>query len=183
MEEIQFHPTGMVHPESKKGVLVTEAVRAEGGRLINSEGERFMSNYDDRMELASRDVVARAIYNEIQEGRGSEHGGVYLTVAHLDSDYIDEKLETMVIQFEDAGVDIKTEPMEVAPTAHHHMGGVRIDEDGRTTMEETVSAEMHWLTHRSLESALDLQRLLHVTFQTMNSIFQTLKKRKTASSP
>ena len=135
MEEIQFHPTGMVHPESKKGVLVTEAVRAEGGRLINSEGERFMSNYDDRMELASRDVVARAIYNEIQEGRGSEHGGVYLTVAHLDSDYIDEKLETMVIQFEDAGVDIKTEPMEVAPTAHHHMGGVRIDEDGRTTIE------------------------------------------------
>lgn len=135
MEEIQFHPTGMVHPESKKGVLVTEAVRAEGGRLINSEGERFMSNYDDRMELASRDVVARAIYNEIQEGRGSEHGGVYLTVAHLDPDYIDEKLETMVIQFEDAGVDIKTEPMEVAPTAHHHMGGVRIDEDGRTTIE------------------------------------------------
>ena len=135
MEEIQFHPTGMVHPDSKKGVLVTEAVRAEGGRLINSEGERFMSNYDDRMELASRDVVARAIYNEIQEGRGSEHGGVYLTVAHLDPDYIDEKLETMVIQFEDAGVDIKTEPMEVAPTAHHHMGGVRIDEDGRTTIE------------------------------------------------
>ena len=135
MEEIQFHPTGMVHPESKKGVLVTEAVRAEGGRLINSEGERFMSNYDDRMELASRDVVARAIYNEIQEGRGSEHGGVYLTVAHLDPDYIDEKLETMVIQFEDAGVDIKTKPMEVAPTAHHHMGGVRIDEDGRTTIE------------------------------------------------
>jgi fumarate reductase (CoM/CoB) subunit A len=135
MEEIQFHPTGMVHPESKKGVLVTEAVRAEGGRLINSEGERFMSNYDDRMELASRDVVARAIYNEIQEGRGSEHGGVYLTVAHLDPDYIDEKLETMVIQFEDAGVDIKTIPMEVTPTAHHHMGGVRIDEDGRTTIE------------------------------------------------
>ncbi len=135
MEEIQFHPTGMVHPESKKGVLVTEAVRAEGGRLINSEGERFMSNYDDRMELASRDVVARAIYNEIQEGRGSEHGGVYLTVAHLEGDYIDEKLETMVIQFEDAGVDIKTKPMEVAPTAHHHMGGVRIDEDGRTTIE------------------------------------------------
>ena len=135
MEEIQFHPTGMVHPESKKGVLVTEAVRAEGGRLINSEGERFMSNYDDRMELASRDVVARAIYNEIQEGRGSEHGGVYLTVAHLDGDYIDEKLETMVSQFLDAGVDIKKEPMEVAPTAHHHMGGVRIDEDGRTTIE------------------------------------------------
>ncbi len=135
MEEIQFHPTGMAFPDSKKGVLVTEAVRAEGGRLINSEGERFMGRYDERMELASRDVVARAIYNEIQEGRGSEHGGVYLSVAHLDPDYIDEKLETMVLQFEDIGVDIKNEPMEVAPTAHHHMGGVRIDEDGRTTIE------------------------------------------------
>ena len=63
MEEIQFHPTGMVYPDSRKGVLVTEAVRAEGGRLINSEGERFMGRYDDRMELATRDVVARSIYN------------------------------------------------------------------------------------------------------------------------
>ena len=95
MEEIQFHPTGMVYPDSRKGVLVTEAVRAEGGRLINSEGERFMGRYDDRMELATRDVVARSIYNEIMEGRGTEHGGVYLDVSHLDPDLIDEKLETM----------------------------------------------------------------------------------------
>ena len=135
MEEIQFHPTGMVYPDSRKGVLVTEAVRAEGGRLINSEGERFMGRYDDRMELATRDVVARSIYNEIMEGRGTEHGGVYLDVSHLDPDLIDEKLETMVLQFEDIGVDIKKEPMEVAPTAHHHMGGVRINEDGQTTVE------------------------------------------------
>ena len=133
--EIQFHPTGMVYPDSRKGVLVTEAVRAEGGRLINSEGERFMGRYDDRMELATRDVVARSIYNEIMEGRGTEHGGVYLDVSHLDPDLIDEKLETMVLQFEDIGVDIKTEPMEVAPTAHHHMGGVRINEDGQSTVE------------------------------------------------
>ena len=95
MEEIQFHPTGMVYPDSRKGVLVTEAVRAEGGRLINSEGERFMGRYDDRMELATRDVVARSIYNEIMEGRGTEHGGVYLDVSHLDPDLIDEKLETI----------------------------------------------------------------------------------------
>ena len=135
MEEIQFHPTGMVYPDSRKGVLVTEAVRAEGGKLINSEGERFMGRYDDRMELATRDVVARSIYNEIMEGRGTEHGGVYLDVSHLDPELIDEKLETMVLQFEDIGVDIKNEPMEVAPTAHHHMGGVRINEDGQTTVE------------------------------------------------
>lgn len=135
MEEVQFHPTGMVYPDSRKGTLVTEAVRAEGGKLFNSEGERFMSKYDDRMELATRDVVARSIYTEIIEGRGSEHGGVYLDVSHLDPDYIDEKLETMVLQFEDVGIDIHKEPMEVAPTAHHHMGGVRIDEDGRSSVE------------------------------------------------
>lgn len=135
MEEVQFHPTGMVYPDSRKGTLVTEAVRAEGGKLFNSEGERFMSKYDDRMELATRDVVARSIYTEIIEGRGSEHGGVYLDVSHFDPDYIDEKLETMVLQFEDVGVDIHKEPMEVAPTAHHHMGGVRIDEDGRSSVE------------------------------------------------
>ena len=99
MEQIQFHPTGMVAPESKKGVLVTEAVRAEGGKLINSEGERFMSKYaPEKMELATRDVVARSIYQEIIEGRGTENGGVYLDISHLDDDYIDEKLETMVLQ-------------------------------------------------------------------------------------
>lgn len=140
MEEVQFHPTGMVYPDSRKGVLVTEAVRAEGGRLINSEGERFMSRYDDRMELATRDVVARSIYNEIMEGRGSEHGGVYLDVSHLDPQLIEEKLETMLEQFLDVGVDIRKEPMEVAPTAHHHMGGLRINPDSSSNIENLFGA-------------------------------------------
>ena len=134
MEEVQFHPTGMVYPDTKKGVLVTEAVRAEGGRLINSKGERFMGKYDERMELATRDIVARSIYQEIIEGRGTEKGGVYLDISHLPDDVIDEKLETMVLQFEDIGVDIKNEPMEVAPTAHHFMGGVKIDENGKSSL-------------------------------------------------
>ena len=141
MEQIQFHPTGMVAPESKKGVLVTEAVRAEGGKLINSEGERFMSRYaPEKMELATRDVVARSIYQEIIEGRGTEKGGVYLDISHLDDDYIDEKLETMVLQFENVGVDIKHEPIEVAPTAHHFMGGVKIDTDASTSLENLFGA-------------------------------------------
>ena len=141
MEQIQFHPTGMVAPESKKGVLVTEAVRAEGGKLINSEGERFMSRYaPEKMELATRDVVARSIYQEIIEGRGTENGGVYLDISHLDDDYIDEKLETMVLQFENVGVDIKHEPIEVAPTAHHFMGGVKIDTDASTSLENLFGA-------------------------------------------
>ncbi|BDZ70207.1 fumarate reductase subunit A [Methanobacterium petrolearium] len=127
MEQVQFHPTGMLYPDSRRGVLVTEAVRGEGGKLINSEGERFMANYDPRGELATRDVVARAIYNEIMEGRGTENGGVYLDVTHLPAEVIEEKLETMLLQFQDVGADIRKEPMEVAPTAHHFMGGARIN--------------------------------------------------------
>ena len=141
MEQIQFHPTGMVAPESKKGVLVTEAVRAEGGKLINSEGERFMSKYSpEKMELATRDVVARSIYQEIIEGRGTENGGVYLDISHLDDDYIDEKLETMVLQFENVGVDIKHGPIEVAPTAHHFMGGLKINVDASTSIKNLFGA-------------------------------------------
>ena len=141
MEQIQFHPTGMVAPESKKGVLVTEAVRAEGGKLINTDGERFMSKYaPEKMELATRDVVARSIYQEIVEGRGTENGGVYLDISHLDDDYIDEKLETMVLQFENVGVDIKHEPIEVAPTAHHFMGGLKINTDASTSLKNLFGA-------------------------------------------
>ena len=141
MEQIQFHPTGMVIPDSKKGVLVTEAVRAEGGKLINKNGERFMSKYaPEKMELATRDVVARSIYNEIIEGRGTENGGVYLDISHLDDDYIDEKLETMVLQFENVGVDIKNEAIEVAPTAHHFMGGVKINPDASTSLKNLFAS-------------------------------------------
>lgn len=141
MEQIQFHPTGMVTPESKKGVLVTEAVRAEGGKLLNKNGERFMSKYaPEKMELATRDVVARSIYQEIIEGRGTENGGVYLDISHLDDDYIDEKLETMVLQFENVGIDIKNEAIEVAPTAHHFMGGLKINTDGSTSLKNLFGA-------------------------------------------
>ena len=141
MEQVQFHPTGMVSPKSKRGVLVTEAVRAEGGILLNSEGERFMSRYaPEKMELATRDVVARSIYQEIIEGRGTENGGVYLDISHLDDDYIDETLETMVLQFENIGIDIKSEPIEVAPTAHHFMGGLKINTDASTSLKNLFGA-------------------------------------------
>ena len=140
MEQIQFHPTGMLFPESRKGVLVTEAVRGEGGKLFNVNMERFMKNYDERGELATRDVVARAIYNEIREGRGTDNGGVYLDVTHLPNELIEEKLETMLLQFMDVGVDIREEAMEVAPTAHHFMGGIRIKPGGETTVENLFAA-------------------------------------------
>lgn len=141
MEQIQFHPTGMVTPDSKKGVLVTEAVRAEGGKLLNKDGQRFMKKYaPEKMELATRDVVARSIYQEIIEGRGSEHGGVYLDITHLPDELIDEKLETMVLQFKNVGIDIKNEKIEVAPTAHHFMGGVKINSDCSTNVYNLFAA-------------------------------------------
>jgi fumarate reductase (CoM/CoB) subunit A len=140
MEQIQFHPTGMLYPDSRRGVLVTEAVRGEGGKLFNVTMERFMKNYDERGELATRDVVARAIYNEIRKGRGTPNGGVYLDVTHLPDDVIEEKLETMLLQFMDVGVDIRNEAMEVAPTAHHFMGGARIKPDCETTVENLYAA-------------------------------------------
>lgn len=126
MEMVQFHPTGMVWPEKAVGLLATEAIRGEGGILLNSECERFMKNYDpERMELAPRDVVARANYNEIISGRGTEHGGVWLDVTHLRKEVIIDRLPTMYQQFQELdGIDISKEKMEVAPTAHYSMGGV-----------------------------------------------------------
>jgi succinate dehydrogenase / fumarate reductase flavoprotein subunit len=129
MELVQFHPTGMLLPEEAAGTLVTEAVRGEGGRLYNAEGERFMQRYDpQRMELSSRDRIALANYSEIKEGRGSPNGGVFLDVTHLGKDVILEKLPRMYRQFvEYQMLDIAKEPMEVAPTAHYSMGGIVVD--------------------------------------------------------
>jgi succinate dehydrogenase / fumarate reductase, flavoprotein subunit len=129
MEMVQFHPTGMVWPPGVRGLLVTEGVRGEGGVLRNSEGERYMEKYDaERMELSSRDVVARANYTEVTEGRGSEHGGVYLDITHLGYNGIMKKLPTMYEQFKNlADIDISKEPMEVFPTIHYTMGGIKVE--------------------------------------------------------
>jgi succinate dehydrogenase / fumarate reductase flavoprotein subunit len=131
MEMVQFHPTGMVWPPGVRGILVTEAVRGEGGRLRNSEGRRFMEDYDpDRMELSARDIVARSIYKEVKAGRGSPHGGAFLDVTHRGADYIRRKLPSMYEQFlKLADIDITKEPMEVAPTIHYCMGGIGVDAD------------------------------------------------------
>jgi fumarate reductase (CoM/CoB) subunit A len=135
MEMIQFHPTGAVFPYDARGRLVTEAVRGEGGLLLNNRGDRFMKEYDpQRMELSTRDVVARAIATEIQQGRGTPNGGVYLDVTHLPREQIETRLPVMLEQFLKFGVDIRTTPMEVAPTAHHVMGGLRITPTCRTTL-------------------------------------------------
>ncbi|HEV8642480.1 MAG TPA: fumarate reductase/succinate dehydrogenase flavoprotein subunit [Methylomirabilota bacterium] len=164
MEFVQFHPTGMVWPPSVRGILVTEGVRGDGGTLKNRDGERFMFRYipeffraetaDNEAEadrwyedkknnrrtadLLPRDEVARAINSEIKAGRGSPHGGVFLDICtRRPADYIRRRLPSMYHQFKElAGVDITKEVMEVGPTCHYVMGGVRVDAD---TTQSTVS--------------------------------------------
>jgi len=161
MEFVQFHPTGMVWPLSVRGILVTEGVRGDGGVLRNSDGERFMFNYIPPMfaaetadsieeadawyedhtnnrrppELLPRDEVARSINSEVKAGRGTPHGGVYLDIASRRSaEFIRRRLPSMYHQFKElAGVDITAEPMEVGPTCHYAMGGVRVDADSAAT--------------------------------------------------
>jgi succinate dehydrogenase / fumarate reductase flavoprotein subunit len=163
MEFVQFHPTGMVWPPSVRGILVTEGVRGDGGVLKNREGKRFMFDYVPEMfrsetadteeeadrwytdkvnarrtpDLLPRDEVARAINSEVKAGRGTPHGGVYLDIAsRRTSDYIRRRLPGMYQQFKElADVDITNEPMEVGPTCHYMMGGVRVDAE---TQESTV---------------------------------------------
>lgn len=128
-EMVQFHPTGMIWPPGVRGILVTEGVRGEGGLLRNNQGERFMEKYDpERMELSTRDVVARSINQEVLEGRGSPHGGAFLDISHKPADFIKNSLPSMWEQFHElADVDITKEPMEVAPTIHYAMSGVRVE--------------------------------------------------------
>ena len=173
MEFVQFHPTGMVWPPGVKGLLVTEAVRGEGGILRNKDGERFMWKYlpEDRRgeyaatdeeakrwvdaasrgetsdarrppELSTRDNVSRAIYTEVKEGRGTPHGGVYLDISYLPAEHVRRKLPSMYDQFKElADVDITKGPMEVGPTTHYAMGGVRVDaETGASTVSGLFAA-------------------------------------------
>ena len=161
MECIQFHPTGMVWPPSVRGILVTEGVRGDGGTLKNTEGTRFMFNYipeffksetaDNEKEadawyedkknnrrtpdLLPRDEVARAINTEVKAGRGTAHGGVLLDIAsRRPADYIRKRLPSMYHQFKElAGVDITKDAMEVGPTCHYIMGGVRVEAETAAT--------------------------------------------------
>ena len=142
IEMVQFHPTGMVWPPGVRGILVTEAVRGEGGILVNSEDERFMERYDpQKMELSSRDVVARAIYQEVQAGRGSPHDGVFLDVSHRGASHIRKRLPSMYHQFKTlADIDITAGKFEVGPTIHYAMGGIRVDPESQVTTLEGLYA-------------------------------------------
>jgi len=134
-ELVQFHPSGILEPENAAGTLVSEAARGEGGILRNALGERFMERYDpERMELSTRDRVALAAYTEIQQGRGTENGGVWLDVSHLPREVILERLPRVYqTLMETQMLDITREPIEIAPTAHYSMGGVWVRPEDHST--------------------------------------------------
>src|SRR6266516_3616806 len=135
MEMIQFHPTGMAFPAEKRGTLVTEKVRGNGGILKNKFGERFMTRYQPkRMELAGRDEVTRAIYQEIEEGRGTENGAVYLDVTHWEEGKAEKLVPDVFAEHMEIGVDIRKQMMEITPSMHHMMGGFAINEWGQTNV-------------------------------------------------
>src|SRR5216684_1574678 len=135
MEMIQFHPTGMAFPPEKRGTLVTEKVRGNGGILKNSLGERFMERYQpQRLELAGRDEVTRAIYQEIQEGRGTEHAAVYLDITHWEEGKAEKLVPDVFAEHMEVGIDIRKQMMEITPSMHHMMGGYVINEWGETNV-------------------------------------------------
>jgi len=141
MEMIQFHPTGMAYPPEKKGALITEKVRGHGGILKNKNGERFMKRYQpERMELAGRDEVARAIYQEVAEGRGLPSGGVWLDTTHWEKGSHEKIIPDVFEEHRNVGIDIQREMMQVAPSMHHVMGGINITEWGESTVDGLYAA-------------------------------------------
>ena len=142
MEMVQFHPTGLVIPGSlMTGALLEEGLRGAGGHLKNGLGERFMERYDpERMERSTRDLVARAAFLEVAEGRGSPNGGVWIDVSHLGAEVVEKNFRGMVKRCRDFGRDLARGPVEVGPTTHFMMGGVVIDTACRTAIEGFFAA-------------------------------------------
>jgi succinate dehydrogenase/fumarate reductase flavoprotein subunit len=142
MEMVQFHPTGLVVPESRlNGALLEEGLRGAGAHLFNGQGERYMARYDpEKMERSTRDRVSRAAFNEIMSGRGTENGAVLIDVSHLGAEFVEKNFTGMRDRCLRIGYDLARERVEVCPTAHFNMGGVRINRDGVTNLEGLFAA-------------------------------------------
>ncbi|WP_171236600.1 L-aspartate oxidase [Ruegeria sp. HKCCA6837] len=137
MEMVQFHPTGLLAGDHTRmtGTVLEEGLRGAGGQLISHTGQRFMFDYDDRGERATRDVVSRGIYAEMRKNNNPEQEGVFISMAHLGPDNVRKKFKGMVNRCADSGFDLAAGKVEVVPTAHYFMGGVVVDVDTRTEME------------------------------------------------
>lgn len=142
MEMVQFHPTGLLAGSGTRmtGTVLEEGLRGAGGWLLNGEGERFMSRYDERGERATRDIVSRSIYREMREGRTTPNGGVWIQMHHLGVEQVKRQFKGMVERCADCGFDLAGGRVEVVPTAHYMMGGVVFDPDTRTPLPALFAA-------------------------------------------
>ncbi|MCO6046147.1 L-aspartate oxidase [Aeoliella sp. ICT_H6.2] len=136
MEFMQFHPTVLYIAGSSRS-LITEAMRGEGAQLVDANGYRFMPDYDERTELAPRDVVSRSI---VEQMRKTDHPCVYLQLSHLDSDWVRQRFPGIARTCHEFGIDIARDPIPVRPGAHYMLGGVRVDHDGRTSVPRLLAA-------------------------------------------
>ena len=137
MEMVQFHPTGLLAGEHTRmtGTVLEEGLRGAGGQLINHSGQRFMFDYDEKGERATRDVVSRGIYAEMRKNNHPDQIGVFISMSHLGAEFVRSRFKGMVRRCEDSGFDLAAGRVEVVPTAHYFMGGVIVDVDTRTALE------------------------------------------------
>ena len=142
MEMVQFHPTGLLAGANTRmtGTVLEEGLRGAGGYLLNGDQQRFMAHYDERGERATRDIVSRAIFTEMRQGRTSPHGGVYIQMSHLGPDKVRQQFKGMVERCEDCGFDLAGGLVEVVPTAHYMMGGVVFRADCSTALHGLFAA-------------------------------------------
>ena len=159
MEFIQFHPTALaLNPDSQNRFLISEAVRGEGAKLLNKKGERFMTKYSDKLELAPRDVVTRAIYSEMKLENAPN---VYLDASIIGKEKVLKRFPTITTRCKENGIDITQKPIPVAPAAHYSMGGVRADVEGKTSIKglyaigETACTEFHGANRLASNSLLE----------------------------
>ena len=136
MEMVQFHPTGLLAGDDTRmtGTVLEEGLRGAGGILLNGDGDRFMFGYDERGERATRDIVSRAIYDEMRKGNTTPQGGVHIAMSHLGPENVSQKFAGMVKRCADCGFDLAGGLVEVVPTAHYFMGGVVVDTDTKTAL-------------------------------------------------
>ncbi len=142
MEMVQFHPTGLLAGTDTRitGTIIEEGLRGAGGHLINNAGQRFMFDYDERAERATRDVVSRAMLEQMRSGATGPNGGVFISMAHLDPDLVRRQFKGMVKRCADIGLDLVSSPVEVTPTAHYVMGGIEIGTDCSASMSGVFAA-------------------------------------------